>query len=47
VEEVKKQRQECMTSFENFDQKANQLFTPMTVMKTNRDAAGISRNLLE
>jgi len=49
VEEVKNKRQECMTSFESFDQKANQLFNLLsTVMKNEQEMLlGISRNLLE
>jgi hypothetical protein len=48
MEEIKNKREEAMTSFENFDQKANQLFNILsTVMKNMKETQqGIARNLL-
>lgn len=47
MEELKNKRQEFQTSFENFDQKANQLFNILsTVMKNMKETQqGIIRNL--
>jgi len=46
--EVKDKRQEYTTEFENFDQKANQLFNLLaTVLKNEKEAQmGITRNML-
>ena len=48
MEKIKNKRAEAMTSFENFDQKVNQLFTVLsTVMKNMKETQqGIARNLL-
>ena len=48
MEEVKNKRQECTTAFENFDQKANQLFNLLSsVMKAMKEMEqGIIRNIL-
>ena len=48
MEEIKNKREEAMTSFENFDQKANQLFNILsTVMKNMKETqSGITRNIL-
>jgi chromosome segregation ATPase len=47
MEDVKNRRQEYMTMFENFDQKANQLFNMLSsVLKSQKDMeSGIVRNL--
>ncbi len=49
METVKNKRQEAMTSFENIDQKANQLFNLLsTVLKNMKDTqSGIIRNLTD
>lgn len=48
MEELKKKRAEMSTSFENFDQKTNQLFNILsTILKTMKETqSGIARNLL-
>lgn len=48
MEDVKNKRQETTTAFENFDQKANQLFNILsTVLKNMKETqSGLSRNLL-
>jgi len=48
TEDMKKKREEFQTSFENFDQKANQLFNILsTVLKNMKDTqSGIIRNIL-
>lgn len=48
MDELRKKREEFTTSFENFDQKANQLFNILsTVMKNMKEAQqGITRNIL-
>lgn len=48
MEEVRNKRSEFQTMFENFDQKANQLFNILaTVLKTMKEMkSGVSRNLL-
>ena len=45
---VRNKRQEYQTAFENFDQKANQLFNILsTVLKNKKDMeAGVTRNML-
>lgn len=47
MEEIRNKRQEYQTSFENFDQKANQLFNILsTVMKTMKEMqSAITRNI--
>jgi DNA-binding transcriptional MerR regulator len=47
MEELRNKRQEYQTSFENFDQKTNQLFNILsTVMKTMKETqSGIVRNI--
>jgi hypothetical protein len=48
MEEVRNKRQEYMTAFENFDQKANQLFNILsTVLKNQKEMQeAITRNML-
>ncbi len=48
MEEVRNKRQEFQTMFENFDQKANQLFNILsTVLKSIKEMqSGVTRNLL-
>jgi len=48
MEELKNKRQEATTSFENFDQKANQLFNILsTVLKNMKETqSGLARNIV-
>ena len=48
MEEVKNKRQEATTAFENFDQKANQLFNILsTVLKNMKETqSGLARNIV-
>lgn len=48
IEELRKKREEFSTSFENYDQKTNQLFNVLsTVMKNMKEAQqGITRNIV-
>jgi hypothetical protein len=48
MEELRKKREEFATSFENFDQKTNQLFNILsTIMKNMKETqSGIARNIL-
>lgn len=47
TEEVRNKRSELQTSFENFDQKANQLFNVLsTVLKSMKDTLSAIQNLL-